>query len=213
MTVDRSHKGLTRQAVVRAALELVEDGGLERLSMRAVAARLGASPMSVYNHAADREDLLVAMLEAALADLPFIAHDADPVNRVRIRYRNAHDYLAERTWVLRVLIEGDLIAINTFVLADACIGDFLAAGLSPVDAIYSHGLAWQLMLGELLDCHPEPPKRTPTQRELALRTMDVSDYPNYALVLSVLDQNDMAPRCQFDRSLGHLLTGVVADLT
>ena len=73
MTVDRSHKGLSRASVVRAALDLVEDGGLDRLTIRAVAARLGVSPMAVYNHAVDREDLLVGMLEASLAELTTVS--------------------------------------------------------------------------------------------------------------------------------------------
>lgn len=212
MTIDRSHKGLSRDAVVQAALDVVEERGLDALTIRAVATRLGSSPMSVYNHAADREDLLVGMLEAATADLPHEADDLEPLDRLRRRYRGVHDHLARKTWVLHVLVRGDLVATNTFVLADACIGDFLALGLAPADAIYAHGVCWHLMLGELLDRHPEPPKRTPTQRELALRTMDVAAYPNYAHVISVLDPTDAPPACQFVRSLDVLLAGIVSEL-
>ena len=212
MTIDRSHKGLSREAVVQAALDLVDEHGLEALTIRAVAKRLGSSPMSVYNHAVDRDDLLVGMLEAATADLPYAADDPDPLDRLRRRYLGVHDHLAARTWVLRVLIQGDMVPTNSFVLADACIGDFLALGIGPADAIYAHGVCWHLMLGELLDRHPPPPKRTPTQRELALRSMDVAAYPNYAHVISVLDPTDAPPPCQFPRSIGVMLAGIVSEL-
>jgi AcrR family transcriptional regulator len=212
MTIDRSHKGLSRSSVVRAALDLVADGGLDRLTIRAVATRLGVSPMAVYNHATDRDDLLVGMLEAATADLPYAADDPDPVDRLRRRYLGVHDHLVRQGWVLQVLMRGDLVATNSFSLADACIGDLLELGLAPADAIYAHGLCWHLMLGEMLDRHPPPPKHTPTQRELALRSMDVTAYPHYAHVISVLDPTDAPPPCQFPRSLDVLLTGIVADL-
>ncbi len=212
MTIDRSHKGLTRDAVVRAALDLVAERGMDALTIRGVASRLGSSPMSVYNHTADRDDLLLGMLEAALADLPFASDEPDPLDRLIGRYIAAHDHLAERTWVLHVLIRGDLLATSTFSLADACIGDLLELGLSPADAVYVHGVAWHIMLGELLDRHPEPPKSNPTQRDRALRSMDISIYPNYAHVLRVLDPPAGPPPCQFERTIAVTLPGVVERL-
>ena len=212
MAVDRSHKGLTRAAVVRAALDVVEERGLDALTIRAVAKRLGSSPMSVYNHAADRDDLLVGMLEAATADLPVEFDDPHPLDRLLARYIAVHDHLAERIWVPQLLIRGDLLATNTFAVADACIGDLLELGVSPADAIYAHGVAWHVMLGEMLDRHPPPPKSTPTQRELALRSMDITRYPNYAHVISVLDPSDAPPPCQFARTITVTLPGVVERL-
>jgi AcrR family transcriptional regulator len=212
MTIDRSHKGLTRESVVRAAVKVVEEGGLQALTMRAVAKRLGSSPMSVYNHATDRDDLLVGMLEAAIDGIPFRIDEPDALARLTARYLATHDHLASRAWALQVLIRGDLIATNSFGVANACIGDLLELGLAPADAIYAHGVAWHLMLGELLDRHPAPPKSTPTQRELALRGMDVTQYPNYAHVLSVLDPTDAPPPCQFERTIALALPGVVERL-
>jgi AcrR family transcriptional regulator len=60
---------LTRERVVDAALALVERDGLSELSMRRLAAELGAGTMSLYNHVADKEDLFDAMAEHVLADV------------------------------------------------------------------------------------------------------------------------------------------------
>lgn len=213
MTIDRSHKGLTRASVVRAAVEIVEADGLESLTMRAVAKRLGSSPMSVYNHADDREDLLLGMLEAGLADLPISASADVAADRLIERYTGLHDHLAARKWIPRILISGTLVPTASFAFADACIGDYLEAGLAPADAIYAHGVIWHQLLGEILDRHPDAPPATPTQRERALRAMDVTAYPNYAHVLSVLDPTDAPPACQFPRSLALTLDGVLRGLT
>jgi AcrR family transcriptional regulator len=55
---DTRNKGITRDGVAVAAAALVEEVGVERLSMRQVAARLGVSPMALYNHVENKEGLL-----------------------------------------------------------------------------------------------------------------------------------------------------------
>ena len=54
-------QGVTVDAILDAALSLLDEEGEQALSMRAVAARLGVTPMSLYHHVADRAALLVAL--------------------------------------------------------------------------------------------------------------------------------------------------------
>jgi AcrR family transcriptional regulator len=61
---------LSRAGIVGVALELVDAEGVEALTMRALARRLGADPMAVYRHVRDKADLLGAMCDAVVADLP-----------------------------------------------------------------------------------------------------------------------------------------------
>ncbi len=61
---------LSRERILGAALALLDDEGLAGLTMRALAARLGVTPMSLYNHFADREALFDAIHEAVLAEAP-----------------------------------------------------------------------------------------------------------------------------------------------
>lgn len=53
--------------MVLAAIALAEREGLAELSMRRLAADLGAGTMSLYNHVSDKEDLYDGMVEAVLA--------------------------------------------------------------------------------------------------------------------------------------------------
>jgi AcrR family transcriptional regulator len=59
----------TRTQLQQAALELVDEQGLEALSMRSLAAALGTGPMTLYNHVQDRADLDVLVADAVLADV------------------------------------------------------------------------------------------------------------------------------------------------
>ncbi len=58
--------GLSREAVIQAALELLDAAGVDGLSMRAVAERLGVRAASLYWHVRDKEQLLDSVAEAIL---------------------------------------------------------------------------------------------------------------------------------------------------
>lgn len=61
---------LSRPQIVDAALVLADEVGTDGLTMRALARRLGVDPMAVYRHVTDKDDLLGAMCDAVLAELP-----------------------------------------------------------------------------------------------------------------------------------------------
>jgi AcrR family transcriptional regulator len=63
------HHGDLRAALVRAAMELLEDGGESALSLRAVARRAGVSPAAPYRHYADREALVSAVAAVGYREL------------------------------------------------------------------------------------------------------------------------------------------------
>jgi len=58
--------GLSREAVVARALEIGTAEGLEAVSLRRVAQELGVTPMALYRHVRDKQDLINAMTEAVL---------------------------------------------------------------------------------------------------------------------------------------------------
>ena len=63
------HHGDLRAALVRAAIELLEESGETELSLRAVARRAGVSPAAPYRHYADREALISAVAAVGYREL------------------------------------------------------------------------------------------------------------------------------------------------
>ena len=59
--------GLAPDRIVAAAIQVADAEGLAGLSMRRVAAEIGAAPMSLYRHVADKDDLVVQMMNAVFA--------------------------------------------------------------------------------------------------------------------------------------------------
>ena len=61
---------LTRDSILDATLQLAEERGLAAVSMREVARRLHVTPMALYNHVANKQELLDGLVERLLAELP-----------------------------------------------------------------------------------------------------------------------------------------------
>lgn len=77
-------RGLHRDLIVRRALELADAEGLEAVSFRRLATDFGVTPMALYRHVADRDDLLAAMNDLVLAEIELPEEtDADWVRALR----------------------------------------------------------------------------------------------------------------------------------
>jgi AcrR family transcriptional regulator len=63
------HHGDLRAALVRTAMQLLEESGETALSLRAVARRAGVSPAAPYRHYADREALISAVAAVGYREL------------------------------------------------------------------------------------------------------------------------------------------------
>ena len=85
--------GVTREAILTAALDLLDEGGGQGLSMRALAARLGVTPMSLYHHVSDRAGLLRALSDQVYADVLAGAVEGDEprqaIQHILLRYHAA----------------------------------------------------------------------------------------------------------------------------
>jgi AcrR family transcriptional regulator len=71
----RARTPLTREAIVEAALGVLDRDGIDGLSMRRVAETLGTGPASLYWHVRNKDELLQLLFERLTADLPLPAPD------------------------------------------------------------------------------------------------------------------------------------------
>lgn len=65
----RVHKHLSREAIARTGLEIIDRDGLEALSLRAVAGSLGVGTMTLYQHVPDREAMVRDIVGLLLAEV------------------------------------------------------------------------------------------------------------------------------------------------
>ncbi|MGA2448438.1 MAG: TetR/AcrR family transcriptional regulator [Polyangiaceae bacterium] len=129
------HHGDLRRALLDEALRFVERHGLEALSLRELARRLGVSPAAPYHHFADRTALLrelaqqgfVALLESAQRELE---GETEPTRRLHAIGRGYVRFAIRHPWHYRVMflpgnqLENDLATMTespTFALLRECV--------------------------------------------------------------------------------------------
>ena len=68
-TKTQARRPLSRERVLRAALEFVDERGLEELSMRKLAQELGVEAMSLYNHVANKDEILAGIVDLVATEI------------------------------------------------------------------------------------------------------------------------------------------------
>jgi AcrR family transcriptional regulator len=94
----QSRVPLSRERVLDAAIRLADEGGIESLTMRRLARALGVEAMSLYNHVANKGDLVDAMVDLVVSeiDLPSTTEAWDAA--VRKCAISAHEVLLRHPW-------------------------------------------------------------------------------------------------------------------
>lgn len=88
-----SDRALTPERIVAAATAVADAEGLAAVSMRRIAAELEVATMSLYRHVADKDDLLMQMMDAAFAKSPF------PINSSE-SWRDRIELAARMLWAM-----------------------------------------------------------------------------------------------------------------
>jgi TetR/AcrR family tetracycline transcriptional repressor len=126
----------SRPRIVDAARRIVEADGVDAVSMRKVAAEVGLAPTAIYWHVGSRDDLLHAVLDEMVADLPPIrARGTGPRDRIASVARAARQEFHDQVATLKLATElgrGNELSFRAQV---ALAREMTAAGLDGDDAV------------------------------------------------------------------------------
>jgi AcrR family transcriptional regulator len=143
---------LNRERVLRAAVALADENGIESLSMRRLGQELGVEAMSLYNHVASKDDLLNGITDLVLGEIELPA-DGDWKGALRRHAVSAHDVLVSHPWACSLALSPDRSSIVSVQRAEWMLRQLREGGFSPevtyhaYHALDSHILGftlWQL---------------------------------------------------------------------
>lgn len=143
---------LNRERVLRAAVALADKDGIEALSMRRLGNELGVEAMSLYNHVANKDDLLNGITDLILGEIE-LPSDAEWKDALRRHAISAHDVLLAHPWACSLALSPDRTSQVSVQRADWMLRQLRVAGFSPdltyhaYHALDSHILGftlWQL---------------------------------------------------------------------
>jgi AcrR family transcriptional regulator len=121
---------LSRDRVLRAAVALADNEGIESLSMRKLAQELGVVPMALYKHVANKEELLDGMVDVIVGEIDPPIQGADWKSAVRQRILSARRSLLRHPWASRVMESRPNPTPAALGYMDSMIGMFRTGGFS-----------------------------------------------------------------------------------
>jgi AcrR family transcriptional regulator len=175
-------KGISREQVMRGAVALADESGLESLSMRKLGQALGVEAMSLYNHVAGKEALLDGMVDLVFAEIDLPA-GGDWKKSLRQRAISMRAALARHRWAVGLMESRTNPGVTTLRQHDAVIGCLLAAGFSMELTAHAFAAVDGYVYGFALQEKGLPfdtPEQTAEMAEAMLAHFPVEEFPHLA---------------------------------
>jgi AcrR family transcriptional regulator len=136
-----------RREILDAALAIADDQGLDAVTMRAVAARIGVTAMALYPHVRSKEDMLDGLLGRLLAELS-LPDPAKPwPERLRELARSARDWAHRHPAVVPLVFTRPAITLDAVKVVDAIYQALLDAGVRPDQVVRVERMVSTFVLG------------------------------------------------------------------
>ncbi|WP_280458060.1 MULTISPECIES: TetR/AcrR family transcriptional regulator [Nocardia] len=193
--------GLTKEAILRAAIAVADRECLSGLTMRRVAAELGVEAMTLYHHVRNKEALLDGMVDQLFAELP---PPREPSSWQETLSAFAYAFLSKLSAhpnLIGLVASRPALTPRNLETVEGLLESICSAGIEPVRAYDMVRALGAFVLGYAatgLPPSPDTPVKTP-------QAADSGTYPLFALAAG---QSDRASR--FDFALEALLHGFVA---
>jgi AcrR family transcriptional regulator len=207
---------LNRDRVVRAAVAMADAGGIETLSMRNLSQELGGAAMSLYNHVANKEDLLDGMIDAVFSEieLPSGAHGWR--SAMRQRAISIRAVLSRHRWAVGLMDSRSSPGPATLRHHDAVLGCLRDAGFSVELAAHAFSALDSYIYGFALQDRALPfetPEETTQLAHSMLAQFPRDTYPHLA---ELMTEHVLQPGYDFGNEyefgLNLILDGLAASL-
>jgi AcrR family transcriptional regulator len=178
---------LNRDRVLRTAIELADSNGIEALTMRKLGEVLGVEAMSLYNHVANKGDLLNGMVDAVFGEIELPSHDDDWKVAIRKRSISFRDMLSRHPWATMLKDSGTRPGPSTLRHHDRVIGTFRNGGFSVAMTAHAFSAVDSYVYGfsvQETSLPFETEEETAAMAQVMLAQLPVSEYPYLAELMT-----------------------------
>ncbi len=128
---------LSRERVLQAALDLADELGLDALTMRELGQRLGVEAMSLYNHVANKDDILDGILDLVVSEIDLPSGDVDWRVAMRRRAASARETFGRHPWASALNDSRESSGPGRMYYFDWVIGTLRRSGFSVELAVHA----------------------------------------------------------------------------
>ena len=207
-------EALTRERVVSTALSVVDEEGLEAMSMRRLAKELGVDPMAIYHHLPNKRALLSGMIEEVFSEMRMPESEktfgtGNWQERVRAWARAFRDVARSHPKLVPQLASyPEAAAEATLESTEELYAAFEAADMAPRQIVGAVGVVVDYLIGFALAEASGALGEPDEQREMLemLNTRPQEELPTMRRTLEALPDEDL--RTDFEFGLEVVLTGL-----
>jgi AcrR family transcriptional regulator len=200
--------GLSRDRIVKCAISIADDRGLEAVSIRNVAAELQARPMSLYTHVASKSDLVALMLNEVSREL--LVEGPRPSDwRAALREIawTAYQAYMSHPWMLGVISKGTRVGPNQLRRAEQSAAAVESLSGDPSARWMALRIVHEWTIGYALHVVT---LREDEQLRNQIRHASGSKFPHVSQVFR--NQSAEGQDVMFDQALDTVLAGIAARL-
>jgi AcrR family transcriptional regulator len=210
----RRTRGLSRERIVAAAIELVETEGLNALSMARLAERLGCGTMSLYRHVANKDELVTFMLSTAPEPPPTPADPSDWRGALTDGATGLWDIYHRHPWILQTAAAGPPADPGQLAWLDAGLAALGGTGLAERDKLAAVMAVLHYVRGAAALDIEAVQANLSNYPALLRRLLTADRFPALAAAVAagVFDQEDDNPQAEFRSGLRQLLDGIAATI-
>ncbi|OBH11058.1 TetR/AcrR family transcriptional regulator [Mycobacterium sp. E1747] len=186
--------------IVDVATRIVEDDGLEKLTMRRLAAELGVTPMAFYAHVPTKGRLQELIADRYLADLDLAESTRRWDARLLKIFVSFRDHMLEHPILAQVLTTQTVDVAATHRMADTVLGILRGQGFSDRESVEMFAILANFAVGWAVGQQARADDSPDRVEELSAAT----EYPHLS---ALAPQYVKWPQSKaFERGLRHLLT-------
>lgn len=202
---------LTRDRVLRAALELADEGGTAALTMQRIGRRLGVEAMSLYRHVRNKDDILDGIVDLVFAEIELPADRSNWRTVLRAQSISTRAALRRHPWAITLMESRMTPGPANLRTHEDTITVLLDAGCSAVMAIHAYNLVDSYVLGFALQEVNFPfsnAEELAAMSEEVLANLQADEYPNSARVARELLTSGFDYADEFEFGLDLILDAI-----
>ena len=116
--------------MLRTALALADAGGIESLTMRRLGQELGVEAMSLYNHVANKDDIVDGIVELVLGEIEVPSGEADWKTEIRRTAISSHEVFLRHRWACSLMMHRPRASSARMLWMEAVLRTLREAGFS-----------------------------------------------------------------------------------
>jgi AcrR family transcriptional regulator len=206
-----SRRPLSRERVVAAAVAIADERGVPAVTMRELASRLGVEAMSLYNHVANKDEILDAMVDLVIAEVDLPDDVEDWREAMRRRAVSAHAVFARHPWAPLLIDSRESSGPARLHYFDWVLGALMRAGFAVDDAARAFSLLDSYVYGFGIQQFNLSAGGGASQEEMAealLAAIPIETYPHLHRMASHAMQAGYDAEADFAFGLGLILDGL-----